>query len=61
MDIKEYRVGMRVYDFWWPWTLGIVTKALKTRIKVRFAGNDYDTTYDIPHLKFLTEERMRLR
>jgi hypothetical protein len=54
---------MQVYDFWWPWNTGIVTKVLKTRVKVRFGYDhnyyfinhpiDKDVTYDIPHLKFL--------
>ncbi len=49
--MKEFRVGIQVYDRYWPWEIGTVTAVLKTRIKIRFF--DGTRTYDKQHYRFL--------
>ena len=45
------KVGMEVYDSWWPWKSGTVCEVLKTRIKV--CMSEGIVTYDKGHLQFL--------
>ena len=46
-------VGMKVYDLWWPWQMGRITRVLKTRIKVAMSSTGEIETYDRAHLQFL--------
>lgn len=45
-------VGDIVYDRWWPWRIGFVSKALKTRTHVTWSDGEV-WNYDRPHARFL--------
>jgi len=51
MKLKDIKVGMRLYDRWWPYTRGKVVEVLKTRIKIMMG--DESITYDKGHCQFL--------
>lgn len=51
MDAMTWKVGEKVYDRWWPWDIGVITKVLKTEIHVLFI--DGETVYDKAHYQFL--------
>jgi hypothetical protein len=51
MKLKEFKIGMKVYDRWWSDKTGVVKDILKTRVKIKF--KDDLTTYDLAHLQFL--------
>lgn len=52
MKKEDIRVGKRVFDRWWPWHAGVITKSTKTRTYVKW---DYGDTwpYDNAHIQFL--------
>ena len=55
---QKAKVGMKVYDSWWPWRMGKIVKVLKTRVKIagRPIWSEYAAkieTYDKAHLQFL--------
>lgn len=50
MKFRDAKVGMMVYDRWWPWCVGRITWVGKTRLKVWL--NRY-VTYDAAHCQFL--------
>ena len=41
-----------VYDTWWPWRVGVVSKVLKTGVHVTWSDGEV-CRYDKAHLKFL--------
>ncbi len=48
----KFKVGDKIYDSWWPWRKGKITKVLKTKVHVAF--NDIDAwEYDKAHYQFL--------
>lgn len=51
-DPRRFRPGRRVYDRWWPWRLGSVTRVLRTRVHVRWSDGE-ECSYDREHLPFL--------
>lgn len=51
-SVAYWRTGTKVFDSWWPWRLGVVTKQMKTRIKVCWSDGE-QWTYDQAHLRFL--------
>ena len=55
MKFSDLKTGMIVYDKWYPWENGIVTKILKTRVKIKFS-NQGIITYDKSHVYFLEKE-----
>lgn len=59
--MKKYamRVGMLVYDRWWPWKVYRVIKILKTRVKL--IGTEKEITFDNAHLQFLEKVTKRAK
>jgi hypothetical protein len=53
MRLSEAKVDQTVIDELHPYRRGWITEVLKTRVKVRFLGEDRDETYDQEHLQFL--------
>ena len=49
---NKFKVGDKVYDVLWPYSIGTIKKILKTRVKIQFAWHDL-ITYDNEHLQFL--------
>jgi hypothetical protein len=49
---------MYVYDRWWPYRLGRVTKRTKTRVTVEWLDGE-TWTYDKAHLQFLEKSRQQ--
>lgn len=47
--------GDKVYDRWWPWRVGTITRMTKTRCTVKF---EFETwVYDKAHMRFLEKVR----
>ena len=57
MKLDDIKVGMKVFDRWWPWRSGFVKKVLKTRIYVYMGPEDL-VRYDRAHCQFL-EKRVK--
>lgn len=54
MTYEDMKIGMKVYDSWWPsWGKGDIIVISKTIVKIKF--KDGIKTYDVPHLRFLGE------
>lgn len=51
MKLEQLKVKQRVYDRWWYWKVGRVTKVLKTRVHVEFDNGV--AVYDRAHCQFL--------
>lgn len=50
MQFKDAKVGLMVYDRWWPWDVGRILWVGKTKLKV-WLGKP--VTYDKAHVQFL--------
>lgn len=57
MKFEDIKRGMKVYDRWWPWRLGVITCVLKTRVHVQFSDRDAHTIYDKTHCQFLEKDK----
>ncbi len=56
MKITELKVGMKVYDTWYPsWGTGVVDKILKTRAFINFPYPKNMMKYDEEHTQFLAK------
>ena len=53
------KVGMLVYDRWWPWKVGRVTKVTKSTTHVLWISGGDKVIYDRPHQKFLAEYKVK--
>lgn len=48
-----WKVRMRVYDRWWSWRTGTITRIYKTRIHVKWHDTGEYWIYDHAHEQFL--------
>ena len=53
MKFSDLKVGMKVYDRWWPWQVFIVAAVLKTRARLRRGATERIQVYDRAHVQFL--------
>lgn len=44
--------GVRVYDMWWPYRMGVVMSVEKTGLHVKWSDGEV-MRYDKSHMKFL--------
>lgn len=41
-----------VYDYWWPWRIGIIIKKTRYRLHIKWCDGEI-WAYDSAHVKFL--------
>jgi hypothetical protein len=50
--VRPFKVGVKVYDTWWPHRFGVIKVVTKTRVVVEWLGGEV-WRYDQAHTKFL--------
>ncbi len=52
MKLPQVKIGLQVFDRWWPWRIGVIVKKSRTRVWVQFSPSEV-TRFDFAHLQFL--------
>jgi hypothetical protein len=53
MTMQDMTEGLRVYDRWWPYRVGTVTKVTKSSVWVGWRTTPRPQRYDKHHVQFL--------